>query len=303
MKSFPPWVLQSKEETMLSWRIAVLAGVLITAGCRTDPVEPSTPAPVEVTDPKPPMLIPPIQGGSDFVRNQVIRFFAPVIYQDIEDHSEADLFSRITFDGDWSGTNNWANTFRYPKRAYVYTSLIEDAHRYFLHYGLYWARDWCGGTCTGGQDFHENDMEGLSLVVDKRLVATGWPYGQVVTMDTRSHNGIDRYLNCSLTGFSPYVGLRGGGTPPCLLLQTGFNSTAPSPPSRVTVYVSSQSHATRAFKASDFPFAGGDGVVYFPTDRVAEVPASTSTTTQTAYTVQWIDSTEVQNYSLWSERR
>ena len=251
----------------------------------------------------PPQLIPPIQGGSDFTRQQVIRFFAPVIYQDIEDHSEADLFSRVTFDGEWNGANNWANTFRYPKRAYVYTSLIEDANRYFLHYGLYWPRDWCSVTCTGGQDFHENDMEGLSLVVDKRLVAAGWPYGQVVTMDTRSHNGLDRYRNCTLTGFSPYVTLRSGGLPPCFLLKTGFNSTLPSPPSRVAVFVNAQSHSTRAFKTTDFPFAGGDGVVYFPTDRVAEVPASTWTTTQTAYTVQWMDSVETQNYSLWSERR
>jgi len=99
------------------------------------------------------------------------------------------------------------------------------------------------------------------------------------------------------------VTLRSGGLPPCFLSKAGFNSTLPSPPSRVAVYSNSQSHATRAFKTSDFPFAGGDGVVYFPTDRVAEVPASTSTTTQTAYTVQWIDSTETQNYSLWSQRR
>jgi len=288
---------------MLSWRISALAGLAFITACRSDPVEPSSPRPVGDAVPKPPQLVPPILGGSDFMRQQVIRFFAPVIYQDIEDHSEADLFSRVTFDGDWNGTNNWTNTFRYPKRAYVYTSLIEDANRYFLHYGLYWPRDWCGGFCTAGQDYHENDMEGLSLVVDKRLVATGWPYGQVVTMDTRSHNGIERSRNCTLTGFSPYVGLRGGGTPPCFMLKSGFNSTLPSPPTRVAVYANSQSHATRAFKASDYPFAGGDGVVYFPTDRVAEVPASTSTTTLTAYTVQWIDSTEVQNYSLWSQRR
>ena len=288
---------------MLSWRLAVVAVVVFMAGCRSDPVAPSSPKPVELAIPRQSQLIAPIKGGSDFLRQQVIRFFAPVIYQDIEDHSEADLFSRVTFDGDWNGANNWANTFRYPKRAYVYTSLIEDANRYFLHYGLYWPRDWCGGTCTLGQDFHENDMEGLSLVVDKRLIASGWPYGQVVTMDTRSHNGIDRSRNCSLTGYSPYVGLRSGGAPPCFILKSGFNSTLPSPPSRVAVYANSQSHATRAFRSSDYPFAGGDGVVYFPTDRVAEVPASTVTTTQTAYTVQWMDSTEVQNYSLWSERR
>ena len=253
--------------------------------------------------PERPQFIPPIQGGSDFLRQQVIRFFAPVIYQDIEDHSEADLFTRATFDGNWNGADNWGNTFKFPKRAFVYTSLIEDANRYFLHYGLYWPRDWCSVTCTGGQDFHENDMEGLSLVVDKRLVAAGWPYGQVVTMDSRSHNGLDRYRNCSLTGYQPYVTLRSGGAPPCFMLKTGFNSTLPSPPSRVAVFVDAQSHSTRAFQASDYPFAGGDGVVYFPPDRVAEVPASTWTTTQTAYTVQWMDSTETQSYSLWSQRR
>ncbi|HKP29576.1 MAG TPA: hypothetical protein VJU15_09230 [Gemmatimonadales bacterium] len=289
---------------MLSWRLAGTAGLVVTmAGCRSDPIEPSPPKPVEEAVAKQAQLIAPIKGGSDFLRQQVIRFFAPVIYQDIEDHSEADLFTRVTFDGEWKGTNNWGNTFKYPKRAYVYTSLIEDSKRYFLHYGLYWPRDWCGGTCTVGQDFHENDMEGLSLVVDKRLTASGWPYGQVVTMDARSHNGIERSRNCSLTGYAPYVVLRSGGTPPCFVLKTGFNSTLPSPPSRVAVYANSQSHATRAFKASDYPFAGGDGVVYFPTDRVAEVPASTATTTQTAYTVQWMDSTETQNYSLWSQRR
>ena len=289
---------------MFSWRFVAAAGMTLSAAaCRSNPAEPSPPRPVGEVITPPPQLIPPIQGGSDFLRQQVIRFFAPVIYQDIEDHSEADLFTRVTFDGNWNGTNNWQNTFNYPKRAYVYTSLIEDAHRYFLHYGLFWPRDWCGGTCTLGQDFHENDMEGLSLVVDKRLVASGWPYGQIVTMDTRSHNGIERSRNCSLTGFQPYVTLRGAGLPPCFVVKSGFNSTLPSPPVRVAVYVNSQSHATRAFRASDFPFAGGDGVVYFPTDRVAEVPASTSTTTQTAYTVQWIDSVEVQNYSLWSQRR
>lgn len=287
------------------WSISVAAAgvVLGLNGCRDEPLEPTGAKPVSEVIQTPAQLIPPIQGGSDFLRQQVIRFFAPVIYQDIEDHSEADLFTRVTFDGDWNGYNNWQRTFSYPKRAYVYTSLIEDANRYFLHYGLFWPRDWCSVFCTAGQDYHENDMEGLSLVVDKRLVAAGWPYGQVVTMDTRSHNGIQRYRNCTLTGYAPYVTPRAGGTAPCFQLKAGFNSTAPSPPSRAAVFVQAQSHATRAFANGDYPFAGGDGVVYFPTNHVAEVPASTWTTTQTAYTVQWMDSTEVVNWSLWSQRR
>ena len=135
-----------------SWvRVLSAAGIALAfSGCRTDPIGPSPVKPAEKAVQAPPQLIPPIQGGSDFTRQQVIRFFAPVIYQDIEDHSEADLFTRVTFDGEWNGANNWANTFRYPKRAFVYTSLIEDANRYFLHYGLYWPRDWCSVTCTGG---------------------------------------------------------------------------------------------------------------------------------------------------------
>jgi hypothetical protein len=103
--------------------LSVAAVALAGSGCRTDPIGPSPVKPADRAVQAPPQLIPPIQGGSDFTRQQVIRFFAPVIYQDIEDHSEADLFSRVTFDGDWNGAN-WANTFRYPKRAYVYTSLI-----------------------------------------------------------------------------------------------------------------------------------------------------------------------------------
>ena len=292
------------------WQYSLRTGVataglaLVLSGCRTEAVEPSGPNAVGEAIQNTPQFVPPIQGGSDFLRQQIVRFFAPVIYQDIEDHSEADLFTRVTFDGDWNGANNWARTFSFPKRAYVYTSLIEDANRYFIHYGLWWPRDWCSGTCTLGQDYHENDMEGLSLVVDKRLVAAGWPYGQVVTMDTRSHNGIGRYRNCTLTGYSPYVTLRGAGSAaPASCSRPASTPRCRARLSRVAVFVDAQSHATRAFKSSDYPFAGGDGVVYFPTDRVAEVPASTSTTTQTAYTVQWMDSVEVQNYSLWSQRR
>src|SRR4249919_3989264 len=102
-----------------SWvRVLSAAGMaLALSACRADPIGPSPVRPADKAVQAPPQLIPPIQGGSDFTRQQVIRFFAPVIYQDIEDHSEADLFSRVTFDGDWNGANNWANTFRYPKRA------------------------------------------------------------------------------------------------------------------------------------------------------------------------------------------
>jgi hypothetical protein len=252
-----------------------------------------------------PKLVPPIVGGSDAVRQQVIRFFAPVIYQDVEDRSDADLFTRVTFDGNWNGLDNWEHTFLYPKRAYVYASLIEDTNRYFLHYGLFWPRDWCGGLCNGGNDFHENDMEGLSLVVDKRFTTAGFPFGQVVTMDTRFHNTLRRYRNCAPAGGYPvYVKLREQPSVACIPFQTGYGSgTTPSPPSRAAVYVNSQSHAVRAFAAGDYPFPGNDGVIYYPTSGTPQVPAAVFSVPPTAYAIQWIDSMEVAGWSLWSQRR
>jgi hypothetical protein len=252
-----------------------------------------------------PKLVPPIVGGSDAVRQQVIRFFAPVIYQDIEDHSAQDLFTRITFDGNWRGNDNWEHTFLYPKPGIVYTSLIEDANRLFLHYGLFWPRDWCSFTCTFAQDMHENDMEGLSLVVDKRFVTAGWPFGQIVSMDTRSHNGLSRYRNCQLEGgFPSYVTLRNGSTPPCVPFTSAHGGAiSPTAPRRAAVFVDAQTHAVRGYAAGDYPFAGGDGVIYYPTGGPAQEPSNTSIISQAGYNLQWIDSTEVNNWSLWSQRR
>jgi hypothetical protein len=279
---------------------------MVVSGCRgATPAEPAGPPqapPVEVSVPK---LVPPIVGGSDAVRQQVVRFFAPIIYQDIEDHSAQDLFTRITFDGNWRGNDNWEHTFLHPKPGIVYTSLIEDANRYFLHYGLFWPRDWCSFTCTFAQDMHENDMEGLSLVVDKRFVTTGWPFGQIISMDTRSHNGLSRYRNCQLDGgFPSYVTLRTGSTPACVPFTSAHGGAiSPAAPRRAAVFVNAQTHAVRGYAAGDYPFAGGDGVIYYPTSGPAQVPSSTSTITQAGYNLQWIDSTEVNNWSLWSQRR
>jgi hypothetical protein len=285
-------------------RRAAWACVAVAAACREAPTEPVDPTTPGGTSGKPPVLMTPIVGGSDAVRQRVIRFFAPLIYQDVEDRSEADLITRVTFDGNWKGTDNWEHTFLYPKRAYVYTSLIEDASRYFLHYGLFWPRDWCGGLCWAGNDYHENDMEGLTLVIDKRFTTPGWPFGQVLTLETRHHNGIKRYRNCALAGGYPmYVQLRSNFGTGCIPFQTyQTSSTFPNPPNRVAVYANSQSHAVRALESGDYPFAGGDGVVYYPTEGAAQVPASVMYGQPTGYAIQWMDSTETNAWTFWSQR-
>ncbi len=40
-------------------------------------------------------------------------FFAPIIYQDV-DNSVKDYLTNFAYDGDWNGGNNWDNVFSYP---------------------------------------------------------------------------------------------------------------------------------------------------------------------------------------------
>lgn len=132
-----------------------------------------------------PELTLPILGTSTQAgRDSIVRFFAPVIYQEVN-NSERDFLTRVSFDGDWQGSNNWANAVAKPKPAYVYVSLVEDANRYFIHYETFHPSDWCSGAgpiggCLVGEAEHENDMEGVKFVVDKRFVTAQYPFGQII---------------------------------------------------------------------------------------------------------------------------
>jgi hypothetical protein len=178
--------------------------------------------------------------GSQARRDSIVKFFAPVIYQEVA-NSERDFLSRVTFDGDWQGNNNWSNSLAWPKPAWVYVSLVEDANRLFIHYGTYHPADWCAGlgpygACFLGVDEHENDLEGMKLTVDKRFTTAQFPFGQILTMETIAHTNMPAYRNCSLEGgYALYVVpgpvFHSGFFDGCLSFTSAYNiNTTPAPP-------------------------------------------------------------------------
>lgn len=250
-------------------------------------------------------------------RDSIARFFAPVIYQEVN-NSERDFLSRATFDGDWQGNNNWSQSLSWPKAAYVYVSLVEDANRLFIHYGTFHPADWCQGPgpwgiCALGEDEHENDMEGMKLVVDKRFTTAAYPFGQILTMETVFHNDIFAYRNCSLQGGHPlyvtpsyneYGVFRGGMWDGCILFSTNFNfSTVPAPPNRSTLKIEPQGHGNSALYSEAAPFQS-HGITYWPSNTIAETPSTTTANEDIAYRLQWMDKGEptTSSYSLWTQR-
>jgi len=143
-----------------------------------------------------------IIGSPDFNPDhfEIAQAFAPVFFQSTGD--VADYLTRFTYDGDWQGSNNWDNLYYYPLRGYVYWALEETEDYYFIFYLTFHPRDWCGYPgpfpwpfselwplnkiqCLPPETEHENDLEGVVLVVDKLDTGPSFPYGRVVLAETR----------------------------------------------------------------------------------------------------------------------
>lgn len=103
---------------------------------------------------------------------QLAGYWSPLIYQDVGNNPEADIPTLVNFDGDWIGNNNWDNITQYGKGKKAlypnaYWSLVETETHYFIGYDLFYARH-DPQTSLGD---HENDMEGMMLVIRKAGIA------------------------------------------------------------------------------------------------------------------------------------
>src|SRR5882724_12199344 len=121
--------------------------------------------------------------------------FAPVFYQALGDTPRSDYITNFDFDGDWRGDNNWdhADKKEFSLKAYVYYAISETGSHFFIHYAVFHPRDYKGGERKGlilseiiregtkrGAEHdptglmaeagvaHENDMEGVLIVVAKK---------------------------------------------------------------------------------------------------------------------------------------
>jgi hypothetical protein len=149
----------------------------------------------------------PIVGESDAEARarleDIAEIWAPIIYQDVhEADPDADFITNVDFDGDWFAYNNWENQDDHELKPFVYYWVFETASHWFIGFGLYHPRDW-GETgpfqCLAdrpGRDTqpsplcHENDLEGILLVVEQ----TGPDTGRLQLMGTIHHGGLSCYV-------------------------------------------------------------------------------------------------------------
>lgn len=160
--------------------------------------------------------------------------FAPIFYQGIGDNQRSDYITNFDFDGDWRGDNNWDHVAdkRFALKAYVYFSVCETPTHVFIHYAVFHARDYKGGTAkgrilsevlreganvAGGYDptglaaaatvAHENDMEGCLLVIEKQ--GNDLARARVAFVETVAHNKFLKYVLADAATTSPSVAVDG----------------------------------------------------------------------------------------------
>lgn len=124
-----------------------------------------------------------VPAGKDL---KIQEFWAPVIFQAAA--TDADFITRVDYDGDNIGNNNWENFSKFPKPAFVYYDVKETKTHWFLFYSLFHPRDYvndpaCPVSC------HENDLESIQLTVRK----DGTEYGKLEILETLAHDKIYLY--------------------------------------------------------------------------------------------------------------
>lgn len=130
------------------------------------------------------------------VSGTLVETYAPVWVQEIGSQPAYDLVTRFDFDGNQGGYDNVENASKYPLPAVVYGDVVaETVDSYYLFYGVYHIKDYDRflRALFFPSATHDNDFEGLMLLVDKGS-------GQVLAMETWWHS---KFLQYAL---SPEVG-------------------------------------------------------------------------------------------------
>ncbi|MFW9831103.1 MAG: hypothetical protein ACFFD8_04960 [Candidatus Thorarchaeota archaeon] len=133
---------------------------------------------------------PAIQVARDQALNRTHQdlayYWAPVWYQDSYPEMNGefglmyDFITNFDYDGDWVGNNNANNIENFALPAYIYYSVVETPTHWFIGYYDYHPLDWNYPPIH----WHENDMEGVLLVINK---TEGVQWGEFLCMITEAH--------------------------------------------------------------------------------------------------------------------
>jgi hypothetical protein len=188
--------------------------------------------------------------------------WAPVHHQDVDatgTHSlggKADYVTKVNFDGDWNGRNNWDAAARsdVSLAAAAYYSVAETSTHWYLTYLFFHPRDWVDHPFFETE--HENDGEGVLLAVEK----DGSTYGVLRSAVTVAHASFYSYTPAGSTWTSGRETVDG-----TLRLQSSPHDAFQHP-------VTAQQAQGHGLKAHPQYAINGDGIVYYPATR-GETPS------------------------------
>lgn len=187
--------------------------------------------------------------------------WAPVHHQDTDvtgGHSLAgasDYIARYDFDGDVDARNNWDNTGNpaFALSAHGYHAVVETPTHWFITYLFFHPRDW---TDHFFDTEHENDAEGVLLVIAR----DGSTYGTLKSAVTVAHSDFFSYTPAGSDWSANAESIDG------TLSMTMFEGEA-----HPLTAQEAKGHGLKAWPQYQI---NGDGVIYYPSLDVAEVPSN-----------------------------
>lgn len=208
-------------------------------------------------------LAVPAPAAAAITPAQLALRWAPIHYQDVDatgSHAlggRSDYITRVDFDGDLNGRNNWDNAGQSGASfaAHAYYSVVETSTHWYLTYLFFHPRDWVDHAFFETE--HENDGEGVLLAIERN----GSDYGVLRGAVTVAHSDFFSYTPPGSTWTSGRESVDG-----TLQMQT-------SPHDGLAHPVTAQEAKGHGLKAYPQYNINGDGLVYYPS-TVAETPSS-----------------------------
>jgi hypothetical protein len=187
--------------------------------------------------------------------------WAPIHYQDVDatgSHAlggRSDYITKVDYDNDLDGRNNWDHAGGFPLAASVYYSLVETGSHWYITYLFFHPRDWVDHPFFETE--HENDGEGVMLAIER----DGSPYGVLRSAVTVAHTDFFSYTPAGSTWTSGRESV------------DGTLQLAASPYDSFQHPVTAQEAKGHGLKAYPQYNIDGDGLIYYPS-TVAEVPSN-----------------------------
>jgi hypothetical protein len=234
----------------ISRSAGIVCAVVLATGTAIDPG-------VAAAKPRTPVIA---RGDAAFRAELALRW-APVHRQDVDSTGPhalggtADYITRYDFDGDLNARNNWDNAGNpaYPLSAHAYYSVVETSTHWFIVYLFFHPRDWYD---LFVDTEHENDAEGLLASVAR----DGSKFGTLRSVITVAHSDFYSYVPAGSPWRARHETIDG------VLPMAAYDGSLHP--------VTSQQAKGHGLKVPPYYDIEGDGVVYYPSLTVAEVPSS-----------------------------